>query len=79
MIKNWLYALAIAIILSCSYMLDGHAFEPKYFHFDTKPDKIEAYQACKKIGGPNAWFVVTDSGKIVCVNKRGNKLSEQPK
>lgn len=77
--KNWLYALAIAIILSCSYMLDGHAFQPNISYLQANPTKSQAYESCKRIGGQNAWFVITDSGKIVCVNKRGNKLSEQPK
>lgn len=78
--KDWLYAAAaVFTILTVSSCLDGHGFTSNTAYIGGNPTKSEAYQMCREIGGPNAWFVTTDSGKIICVNKRGNKLSEQPK
>lgn len=78
--KDWLYtAAAVFTILTVSSCLDGHAIQPNHAYVGSNPTKSEAYQMCREIGGPNAWFVTADSGKIICVNKRGNKLSEQPK
>ena len=78
--KDWLYAAAaVFAILTVSSCLDGHAFVRNTAYIGSNPTKSEAYQICQEIGGPNAWFVISDSGKIICVNKRGNKLSEQPK
>lgn len=78
--KDWLYAAAaVFAILFSMAMLDDYGFEPNAKYIGSNPTKSEAYQMCQEIGGPNAWFVTTDSGKIICVNKRGNKLSEQPK
>lgn len=74
--KEWIAALVIAIVLSCAYMLDGEASTLDWYD---QPTKTQAYKTCRDIGGPNAWYVITDAGKIVCLNKRGNKLSEQPK
>lgn len=78
--KDWLYATAaVFTILTVSSCLDGHGFTSNTAYTGSNPTKSEAYHMCREIGGPNAWFVTSDSGKIICVNKRGNKLSEQPK
>lgn len=37
-----------------------------------------AYRLCAEIGGPNAGFFFDRTGKLVCTNKRGNKLRTQP-
>lgn len=74
--KEWFYALIIALAMSCAYMLDGEA-TTLITEYD-RQTKSQAYQTCRDIGGPNAWYVITDAGKLVCLNKRGNKLSRQP-
>ena len=43
----------------------------------TLSDKT-AYRMCAEIGGPNVWFYFNDNGKLVCTNKRGNRLRTQP-
>jgi len=73
---DWLIAAAVIVAVGSAYMLDGHAM--KIEALTPRPTDATAYRLCAAIGGPNAWFVYTDSGKLVCVNKRGNKLKEQP-
>jgi hypothetical protein len=45
---------------------------------NTVPADETAYRLCAKIGGPNVGFYFNDKGKLVCTNKRGNRLKEQP-
>jgi len=74
--KEWIAAIIIAIVMSTAYMLDGNA-QPITFNYE-RPTKSEAYKTCAAIGGPNAWFKFDKNDKLICTNKRGDKLWRQP-
>lgn len=75
---NWIVAIIIALALGASHYLDVWSSSADHGLLDMRPSDKTAQRLCADIGGPNAWYVYTESGKLVCVNKRGNKLSVQP-
>lgn len=75
MIKTWIIAtVAVLAVLCLGTMLDASALSARAM----RPSDATAYRLCASIGGPNAWFVYNDAGKLICVNKRSNKLKTQP-
>jgi hypothetical protein len=38
----------------------------------------DAQAACAAFAGPNAWYTFDKRGRVVCTNKRGDRLKEQP-
>lgn len=77
LLAKWmLYFIAMGILLLTSLMVVSAAQTVSSDQLRLS-DKT-AYRLCAEIGGPNVGFYFSDVGKLICTNKRGNRLRTQP-
>ena len=66
-------ALTVLIVISAGHQAKANASNPSI------EQARQARATCAAFAGPNAWFRFDSNGRVVCTNKRGDKLKEQPK
>lgn len=80
LLAKWmLYCIALMVLALTALMVvsAGHHAKASAAHPSIQQAR-EAQALCADFAGPNAWFTFDKTGRVICTNKRGNRLKEQP-